>query len=74
MPWGMATARYSLGTQVVSLSGNAESFSVTLPVTPPAPGHVITATATDPAGNTSELSACLAAPVILTVFADGFEG
>ncbi|MCI1729080.1 MAG: CSLREA domain-containing protein [Chiayiivirga sp.] len=71
---GHGNGEVFLGTQVVSLSGNAESFSVTLPVTPPAPGHVITATATDPAGNTSELSACLAAPVILTVFADGFEG
>ena len=37
-------------------SGNA-SFTVTLPATV-APGSVVTATATDPYGNTSEFSAC----------------
>jgi hypothetical protein len=71
---GFGEGEIFLGAQIVNLSGNAENFSLTLPVAPPAPGRVVTSTATDPLGNTSEFSACLAAPVILTVFADGFEG
>lgn len=42
---------------VVTDSNGNVSFSVTLP-TPLSPGHVITATATDAAGNTSEFSPC----------------
>jgi hypothetical protein len=72
-PSGFGEGAIFLGARVVNLSGNAEGFSVTLPLTPPAPGRLVTATATDPLGNTSEFSACLAAPVILTIFADGFE-
>jgi CSLREA domain-containing protein len=64
-----------LGAQTVNLSGtvSGENFSVTLPVTPPAPGRVVTATATDPAGNTSEFSACLDVTLPVRIFANGFE-
>lgn len=42
-----------------------------LDITVPADRHVITATATDPSGNTSELSACSTQD---TIFSDGLEG
>jgi S-layer homology domain len=55
-PQDLTEARTFLGTQPVTTdgSGNA-SFSVVLPVAV-ANGSLLTATATDPAGNTSELS------------------
>jgi len=65
-----------LGSQLVALSGSpasAQSFSVTIAGTPPAAGRSITATATDPLGNTSEFSVCIAAPPIELVFKDGYE-
>ncbi len=50
-----------LGTQLVHTSAGCEgNFTVTVPGAAPA-GWVVTATATDSAGNTSEFSPCLAA-------------
>jgi trimeric autotransporter adhesin len=62
-----------LASRSVNLSGNAESFSVTLNVAPNPQPTVITATATDAAGNTSEFSACTPAPRPDSLFADGFD-
>ena len=42
-----------------------------LDFTVPADRHVITATATDPSGNTSEFSVCSTQD---TIFSDGLEG
>jgi hypothetical protein len=46
-----------LGSATLALTSCTNTFVVSLPVQVPA-GHVITATATDPAQNTSEFSAC----------------
>lgn len=63
-----------LGTQPVTLSGAAESFSVTLPIAPNPQALQITATATDPNGNTSEFSACrLATALPEIIFQSRFE-
>lgn len=56
---GNGEGQIYLGDKLVTTDGScSNNFVVTLPagVTP---GHVITATATDPANNTSEFSACL---------------
>ncbi len=56
---GHGDARTVLGAaDVVTDAAGDASFTVVLPVSVP-PGSVITATATDDAGNTSELSACV---------------
>ena len=48
-----------LGSTTVSTNGSGEAnFSVTFPATVPL-GYVVTATATDPNGNTSEFSECI---------------
>ena len=56
-PSGSGEGQIYLGSTNVTTVGNDASFNVTLPVTVQ-PGYVITATATDPAGNTSEFSQC----------------
>jgi CSLREA domain-containing protein len=61
-----------LDVRQVNLSSSVENFAVTLP-SAPASGHVITATATNPAGSTSEFSNCVTAARPVEVFADGFE-
>lgn len=71
---GRGEGEIFLGAQTVVLSGDAESFEFTLPIAPEFQGQVVTATATDPLGNTSGFSVCLTAPVEALVFADGFEG
>jgi autotransporter-associated beta strand protein len=70
---GFGEGSLYLGSKEVVFNGNGgaapEPFSAKLFVVP-AGGGVFSATATDPAGNTSEFSACL--PVDL-LFRDGFE-
>jgi len=55
---GYGEGQVFLGFSDVSTIGNDASFNVNLPVTVQ-PGNVITATATDAAGNTSEFSPCM---------------
>ena len=62
-----------LESGVEELSGADESFTLGLKIAPPAAGHFITTTATNPAGSTSEFSACFAVPPIESVFSDSFE-
>jgi len=54
---GYGEGQVYLGSSIVTTNGNDANFSVSLPVTVQ-PGNVITATATDSAGNTSEFSPC----------------
>lgn len=60
-----------LGAVDLPFASGAENFAATLAL-PAGPGF-ITATATSPAGSTSEISNCLVAPRPAAVFADGFE-
>lgn len=62
-PSGFGEGQTLLGFANVTTdaAGNV-SFAAVLPATAP-PGHVVTATATDPAGNTSEFSAPAAIPL-----------
>jgi len=74
--WGEGE-RY-LGSQELIFSGTpatAEEFAFNLVTTPPIPGNVITATATNPNGSTSEFSACLEVvpPPAGEIFGNGFE-
>lgn len=66
-PRGNGQAHLYLGDQFLTAgAGCSNQFVTTLPGTVPA-GYVMTATATDPEGNTSEFSACytvVAAPVL----------
>jgi len=55
---GYGEGQVYLGKSDVTTVGNDASFNVNLPVTVQ-PGNVITATATDAAGNTSEFSPCM---------------
>lgn len=57
-PAGYGEGQQLLATKQVTTAGNNGSFK--FKVSPPVPaGRVLTATATDPAGNTSEFSPCL---------------
>lgn len=59
-----AMARDFVGWTNLTIGSNSvESFSVQL-IAPVAPGHFVTATATDDAGNTSEFSPCVALPAL----------
>jgi hypothetical protein len=69
-PSGRGEGEVFLGAEPVVLSDAADTFGFTLAVPPQFIGRAITSTATDPLGNTSEFSPCLASPF---VFADGFE-
>jgi hypothetical protein len=60
---GHGEAGRYLGSSSVSVGGScSQSFNVVLPVALQA-GEIVTATATDPAGNTSEFSGCATASV-----------
>ncbi len=68
--FGQGSVFLGQGAVITDGSCNA-SFTATINK-PVAPGQVITATATDPAGNTSEFSACVpvaAAPTLTSTFA-----
>lgn len=67
-PSGFGEGAVPIGSVVVTTDGNcAGEFSVTLPVSV-TNAPIITATATDAAGNTSEFSECI--PVLLNLNAD----
>ena len=72
-PSGHGEGAILLGSRRVVLSGNAENFLVELP-NPPALGAIVTTTATDPNGSTSEFSACQVVTDAERFLADGFEG
>lgn len=72
-PSGRGEGEIFLGAETVTISGDDEFFEFTLAIAPGFAGDVITATATDPQGNTSAFSTCLGEPIDLQVFADGFE-
>lgn len=58
-PSGFGEGQTFIGSTTVTTDGSCNgSFNVTLPVSVPS-GQIITATATDPAGNTSEFSQCV---------------
>ncbi len=57
-PLGFGEGARLIGSAIVQTNGNGDaSFDITLPATLPG-GQVLTATATDPLGNTSEFSLC----------------
>ncbi len=63
-PSGYGQGERFLGATNVTTDGSCNAaFTTVLPVSVPA-GQVITATATDPAGNTSEFSQCPSSPVV----------
>jgi len=70
---GHGEGKHFIGFANVTTTPNPVSFGtpLTLDFTVPADRHVITATATDPAGNTSEFSACSTQD---TIFSDGLDG
>ena len=70
---GNGEGNLRLSASTLNLSAAAENFSITLKVAPNSAASVITATATDPLGNTSEFSNCIAAPQRNSIFSDGFE-
>jgi hypothetical protein len=67
---GHGEGKIFIGFANLTTTPNPISFG-TLDFTVPAQRHVITATATDPGGNTSEFSACGSQD---TIFTDGVEG
>jgi len=69
-PSGHGEGKIFIGLANVTTSPNDVAFDP-LNFTVPADRHVITATATDPSGNTSEFSVCALED---TIFSDGFEG
>ena len=72
-PLGFGEGQFYIGETTVTTDGAGDAlFNVSFPA--PSSGHVITATATDPAGNTSEFSGCSAnqAPASLQFSAADF--
>jgi len=70
-PSGFGEGRNFIGFTPVTTDNNGNASFGPLPEPVSGPGVVLTATATDPAGNTSEFSQCFGIPDHL--FADGFE-
>ncbi len=69
---GHGQGQVFLGAEVITTDGNGEAIlDIALPAV--TPGSVITATATDGAGNTSEFGPCVAMNDGVLIFADGFE-
>lgn len=69
---GRGEGRLYLGSAFALITGAAEGFQIQLP-NAPAVGRIVTMTATDDAGNTSEFSACATVTDGEQVFANGFE-
>ncbi len=67
---GHGQGKIFVGSATVSTNPNDVAFG-SIPLTTPDDRHVITSTATDPEGNTSEFSDCATDD---TIFSDGFEG
>jgi len=65
-------AQQVLARAVRNISASANTFSIDIPKIAPGGPYFVTATAHD-SGNTSELSNCLQAAVVDTVFRDSFE-
>jgi hypothetical protein len=66
-PSGNGEGTLFFNTATVTTAGDGiAAIDVTFPMAL-APGRVITSTATDPAGNTSEFSRCIASPVPLSI-------
>ncbi len=61
-PSGFGEGDNYLGTSMATTNGGVATFTAMFPVSVPS-GHVITATATSPAGDTSGFSACSAVPM-----------
>jgi hypothetical protein len=72
-PSGSGEGQTFLGSADVTTVGNDAAFNVTLPVTIQ-PSQFITATATDPTGNTSEFSQCASGGATLVQFSQSGYG
>jgi CSLREA domain-containing protein len=73
-PLGYGEGQFHVGETTATTDGAGNAlFNVSFPA--PSSGHVITATATDPAGNTSEFSGCSAnqSPAVLQFAATNFH-
>lgn len=68
---GNGEGEIHLGSAYARISGGAQGYQISMPNA--AIGRIITLTATDPAGNSSEFSACRLPTDAGAIFANGFE-